>query len=140
MEQAGTTGKVPLSFWIVAALGVLWNGFGVMAYWLTVTHNPKVMAQTPAEMVEALNRTPMWAMAAWGLAVGAALAGSLLLVLRSRWAVPAFIASLAGLLVLTIYQVASSMPMSIVQVVIIWLIALFLLRFSSSEAGKGRLR
>ena len=98
------------------------------------------MAQTSAEMVDALNHTPSWAMAAWGLAVGAALAGSLLLILRRRWAVPAFIVSLGGLLVLTLYQVASNMPMSLFQVVMIWLVALFLLRFSSSEAGKGLLR
>lgn len=140
MNELEESGKVPLSFWIVAGLGVLWNGFAFIGYWLTATHNPKAMAQTPAAMIEALNHTPDWAMAAWGLAVGAALAGSLLLVLRRRWAVPAFVASLAGLLVLTIYQVASNMPMSIFQVVTIWLVALFLLRFSNSEAGKGVLR
>jgi hypothetical protein len=140
MDEAGSTGKVPLSFWIVAGLGVLWNGFACLAYWLSVTHSPAAMAQTPPEMVRALDQTPNWAFAAWGLAVGAALAGSLLLVLRRRWAVPAFIASLCGLLVLTIYQVAANMPMSPFQVVAIWLVALFLLRFSSSEAGKGMLR
>ena len=140
MEEVGGAAKVPLSFWVVAGLGVLWNGFACMAYWLTATHNPAAMAQTSAEMVDALNHTPSWAMAAWGLAVGAALAGSLLLILRRRWAVPAFIVSLGGLLVLTLYQVASNMPMSLFQVVMIWLVALFLLRFSSSEAGKGLLR
>ena len=140
MDELEGTAKVPLSFWVVAGLGVLWNGFAFMAYWLTATHNPKVMAQTPAAMVEALGRTPDWAMAAWGIAVGAALAGSLLLVFRRRWAVPAFVVSLAGLLVLTIYQVASNMPMSMFQVITIWLVALFLLRFSSSERGKGMLR
>ena len=139
-ETGGTAAKVPLSFWVVASLGVLWNGFACLVYWLTATKNPSTMAQTPPAMAEALNHTPLWAMAAWGLAVGAALAGSLLLVLRRRWAVTAFVASLGGLLVLTIYQIAANMPMSLVQVVIIWLVALFLLRFSSSEAGKGLLR
>ena len=140
MDEAGSTAKVPLSFWVVAGLGVLWNGFACLGYWLTATHNPAAMAQASAEMVEALNRTPTWAMAAWGLAVGAALAGSLLLVLRRRWAVPAFIVSVVGLLILTVYQVASNMPMSLFQIVTLWLVALFLLRFSSSEAGKGLLR
>ena len=140
MDEAGNAAKVPLSFWIVAALGVLWNGFAVLAYWLTATRDPSTMAQTPKAMVEALNRTPNWAMGAWGLAVGAALAGSLLLILRRRWAVPAFTASLCGLLVLTIYQVAANMPMNLFQVITIWLVALFLLRFSNSEAGKGLLR
>ena len=140
MDELHGAGKVPLSFWVVAGLGVLWNGFAVIGYWLTATHNAAAMAQSPPEMVEALNHTPMWALGAWGLAVGAALAGSLLLMLRRRWAVPAFVASLGGLLVLTIYQVAVNMPMSILQIITIWLVALFLLRFSSSEAGKGLLR
>lgn len=140
MDSTQSTGKVPLSFWVVAAFGVLWNGFAVLNYWLTATHNPQAMAQTRPEMVQALAQTPTWALVAWGLAVGAALTGSLLLVLRRKWAVPAFVASLAGLLVLTAYQIAANMPMSLVQMVTIWLVALFLLRFSSSEAGKGLLR
>lgn len=140
MDSTQSTGKVPLSFWVVAAFGVLWNGFAVLNYWLTATHNPQAMAQTPPEMVQALAQTPTWALVAWGLAVGAALTGSLLLVLRRKWAVPAFVVSLAGLLVLTAYQIAANMPMSLVQMVTIWLVALFLLRFSSSEAGKGLLR
>ena len=85
MDELEGTGKVPLSFWVVAGLGVLWNGFAFVGYWLTATHNPKAMAQTPAEMVEALNHTPDWAMAAWGLAVALPLVA--LLLVRDR-AVP----------------------------------------------------
>ena len=140
MDQAVSTVRVPISFWVVASLGVIWNGFAVIAYWLTATHDEQTMAQTPPEMAIALSHAPSWAIAAWGLAVVAALAGSVLLVLRRKLAVPAFATSLAGLLVLTIYQIASNMPMSLLQVVMIWLVALFLLRFSSSEAGKGLLR
>ena len=140
MGSAAGTDHVPLSFWVVAVFGLLWNGFACLAYWLTATHNPLVMAQTPPEMVQALAQTPTWAFAAWGLAVGAAFIGSLLLVLRRKLAVPAFVVSLGGLLVLTGYQIASRMPMSVLQVGMIWLVALFLLRFSSSEAGKGLLR
>lgn len=140
MDRTANTRKVPISFWVVAGFGVVWNGFAVLAYWLTATHDQQTMAQTPPEMAIALAHTPSWAIAAWGLATVAALAGSLLLVLRRKLAVPAFVASLAGLLVLTIYQIASNMPMSLLQVVMIWLVALFLLRFSNSEADKGLLR
>ena len=140
MDRAVSIARVPISFWVVASLGVIWNGFAVIAYWLTATHDEQTMAQTPPEMAIALSHAPSWAIAAWGLAVVAALAGSVLLVLRRKLAVPAFATSLAGLLVLTIYQIASNMPMSLLQVVMIWLVALFLLRFSSSEAGKGLLR
>ena len=140
MDEAIGTNQVPLSFWVVAALGLAWNAFACLAYWLAATHDPATFAQTAPEMVRALERTPVWAFGFWGLAVGAALAGSVLMMLRSKWAVRAFVASLAGLLVLTGYQLASDMPMSALQVLSIWLIALFLWRFSSSEAAKGLLR
>ena len=140
MESTTRAVKVPISFWVVAGLGLVWNGFAVLVYWLTATHDAQTMAQTPPDMARALAVTPVWAITAWGLAVVAAFAGSVLLVLRRKLAVPAFVASLAGLLVLTIYQIASDMPMSLMQVVMIWVVALFLLRFSSSEAGKGLLR
>lgn len=140
MNELAGGAKVPLSFWVVAGLGLLWNGFACLAYWLTATRDPGTMAKTPPAMVEAINNTLSWVMAAWGVAVGAAMAGSLLLVLWRRWATSAFAASLGGLLVLTYYQIVADLPMSLFQVVMIWLVALFLLRFSSSEAGKGLLR
>ena len=140
MDGVISAGKAPLSFWVVAGFGVLWNGVACLAYYLSATQDAQIMAQSPPEMARALEQTPTWALAAWGLAAGAAFAGSLLLVLRRKWAVPAFVVSLAGLLVLTAYQIASDMPMSLLQVGMIWLVALFLLRFSSSEAGKGLLR
>ena len=140
MESTTGTGKAPISFWVVAGLGLVWNGFAVIVYWLTATQDAQTIAHTPPDMARALAVTPVWAITAWGLAVIAAFAGSVLLVFRRRLAVPAFVTSLAGLLVLTMYQIASDMPMSLIQVVMIWVVALFLLRFSSSEAGKGLLR
>ena len=140
MESTTGTGKAPISFWVVAGLGLVWNGFAVIVYWLTATQDAQTIAHTPPDMARALAVTPVWAITAWGLAVIAAFAGSVLLVFRRRLAVPAFVTSLAGLLVLTMYQIASDMPMSLMQVVMIWVVALFLLRFSSSEAGKGLLR
>ena len=140
MESTTGTGKAPISFWVVAGLGLVWNGFAVIVYWLTATQDAQTMAHTPPDMAASLAVTSVWAITAWGLAVFAAFAGSVLLVFRRRLAVPAFVTSLAGLLVLTMYQIASDMPMSLMQVVMIWVVALFLLRFSSSEAGKGLLR
>ena len=77
---------------------------------------------------------------AWGLAVTAALAGSVLLLARRKWAAVAFAASLAGLLVLTAYQLATDMPMNAVQVVAIWIIALFLWRYAVKASAAGLLR
>jgi hypothetical protein len=52
-----------------------------------------------------INNFPIWASIGWGLGVWGALAGSVLLLMRHRWAVPAFIISLIGAILGMGYQV-----------------------------------
>ena len=137
--QPGMTAAPP-SFWVISLLSTAWNAFGLMVYYLTQIRFPAVMAQTPPAVVKALDNAPPLMTGAWGLAVTAALAGSVLLLARRKWAAVAFAASLAGLLVLTAYQLATDMPMNAVQVVAIWIIALFLWRYAVKASAAGLLR
>lgn len=137
--QAGTN-TAPGIFWVISLVSLVWNAFGLMVYWLTQIRYPAVMAQTPPAMIKALDNAGALMTGAWGLAVTAAVAGSILLVARRRWAVAAFALSLAGLLVLTAYQLASDMPMNVLQVVLIWVIALFLWRYAVKAGAAGLLR
>jgi hypothetical protein len=78
----------------------------------------------------------------WG-----SLAGSLLLLARSRWAVPLYAASLGGLLVTTVYQFALSNPPAslttpgmYVMTVVIWIIGIALFLYARNMAARGVLR
>lgn len=108
MEQ--TVAKRPVHLWAVGVLSLLWNSFGAYDYVMTRTRNMDYLSSMPgltAEQILAyVDDFPLWAEAAWGLGVWGALLGSIMLLLRSRWAVTAFAVSLAGAIVSFAYQYA----------------------------------
>jgi hypothetical protein len=102
--------RTPVHLWIVGVLSLLWNAFGAFDYVMTNIRDPGYLAQFPAEMIQILDEFPVWVTAAWAFGVWGALAGSILLLLRSRFAVHAFALSLAGLAASTAYQATLDMP------------------------------
>ena len=73
-------GGVPLWFRIVAALGLLWNLFGVYAYLETVGAVPRSdAAMSSANM-------PAWVTGAFAISVFSAVLGTVGLLLLRRWA------------------------------------------------------
>lgn len=136
MGEAAT----PWHLWVVGALALMWNAFGCYIYTMTMLRDPALMAQTPPEMVAVLDATPAWANGAWAFGVWGALAGSVLLLLRSRAAVWAFVVSLLGLAGTAIYEVLYSVPMNPAQAVTIWAIALFLVWYALKMRREGVLK
>ena len=142
--------RTPVHLWIVGVLATIWNAFGCYDYFMSETRNEKYLSMYGAaanDMIAYLNSFPAWAIGAWALGVWGGLAGSLLLLARSRHAVLAYALSLLGLLVLTVYQhVLSSAPASLktssmtMMEVVIWVIALFLLWYAWTAEKKGVLR
>ena len=155
--------KPPLHFWLIAVLAFLWTGFGCLDFTMTATRNPYYLAQFPPEMVDFIDALPAGAVAAWALGVWGALAGSVLLLARSRWAVFAFGGALLGLALSTIYQATAGMseatssvggpgrlPMaadrpvptgaSPILMIFIWVVAIALLWFAIRMRSRGVLR
>ena len=132
--------KTPWHLWAVGVLSLLWNAFGCYIYTMTMMRDPAIMANAPPEMVAALDAAPVWADAAWALGVWGALLGSIFLLLRRSWAVPAFVVSLIGLLGTTIWQANAGVPMNVPQAVTIWAIALFLLWYAWTMGKRWVLR
>lgn len=92
------TNKAPIWFWAVAVLALAWNAVGVAAYIGQTTMTPEALAAlTPAERA-LMAATPAWATAAFAIAVFGGAAGSLLLLLRSRVALPVLVLSLIGVI------------------------------------------
>lgn len=86
-------------FWIVALLGLLWNGFGAYLYTRTSLGDAAMLADAPPAMRDYVATMPIWAHAGWALGIWSSLAGSVLMLARSRRAVGAFWISLVGALV-----------------------------------------
>jgi hypothetical protein len=137
----------PAHLWIVGILALLWNGFGCYDYLMSVTANAAYLAKLPADAVAYQQALPAFVTAFWALGVWGGLAGALLLLMRSRYAVWAFALSLIGAVCGLGYQMfMTTRPASMTAgagAIIPWVIiaiAAFQLWYSRSLERKGALR
>jgi hypothetical protein len=109
--------RAPWHLWAVGLLSLLWNAFGGYDYTMTQLRDPAYFASmqsqtgmSAAEMTAFFDAFPVWASALWAIGVWGSIAGSILLLIRSRHAVTAFIVSLAGAVLSFIYQATLDLP------------------------------
>lgn len=100
--------KTPIHLWIVGVLSLLWNAGGAIDYVMTRTNAPEYLAAQPPERIAMLQDAPLWFGGTWALGVWFSVIGSLLLLLRSRFASTAFALSLLGLIGSSIYTYGMS--------------------------------
>lgn len=91
--------KPPVWFYVVAVLALLWNAAGLMAVAADLRLSAADIAALPADQQALYAARPAWSVVGSAVAVVAGTLGCLLLLLRRRWAVPVFAASLAGVVV-----------------------------------------
>ena len=139
--------------WIVGALALLWNGFGAYDYLMTRMRNTDYLASMmptvdPEAMLAWVDAFPVWAQFGWGLGVWGGLLGAVLLLMRNRWAVPVFAASLVGAILGLGYQIARrrrrcpapKAPMVTIMPLVIIVVALALFLYARAMKAKGVLR
>ncbi|MCF2515845.1 hypothetical protein LVY65_12340 [Sphingomonas sp. G124] len=107
--------KAPIHLWIVGLLALLWNGFGCYDYLMTRFRNLdyfRSMAPDvdPNAMLAWVDGFPLYAQFGWGLGVWMGLVGSILLLMRHRWAVPALGLSFLGAVIGLGYQIFVAVP------------------------------
>ena len=138
-----TTGKAPWHLWVIGVLTLLWNSVGVMSYLATRMDKLESLGMTP-DQIAYFASYPLWANAFWALGVWGAFAGSILLLLRSRWAVASLIVAVAGLVGTSLYQhVLTQTPESLqnpVLAISIWVITALMLWYAVKMRSAGVLR
>lgn len=139
MNDATASAKAPASFWVVAGLGFLWNSFGAYLYTLARLDPASMMAAAPQAMQDYVAHMPLWANIGYGLGVWASFLGSVLMLLRSRHAVTAFLVSLLGALVSFAGQAMAGVLTPAEPTVILVVIG-FLWWWSKREVANGTLR
>ncbi len=135
--------RTPVHLWIVAVLALLWNLVGAYDYLATQLKLEFYMSQFSEEQLAYFYGYPTWAVAGWAFGVWGAVAGSIALLMRRRWAVWAFAVSLAGMLVSFGYAFGLSDGAAMmgtggmVFTAMIWAVAIFLLVYSWAQARRG---
>lgn len=89
--------KPPRWFTAVAVAALLWNLAGLLAIFGDLSLSSAQLASLPPEQQALHAARPLWSVAGSVLAVAAGTLGCILLLLRKRWAVWAFVASLVGI-------------------------------------------
>jgi len=94
----------PLWFWLASGLGLAWNAYGLKQFVssVTATRDRLVAEGMTGPQADLYASLPLWMNVAFAVGVIGGLVGCVLLLLRSRWALPVFGASLVGYVVLYI--------------------------------------
>lgn len=133
----------PRHLWVVGGLTLLWNAVGILSYLMTELGQLAALGMTP-EQIAYFDTFPAWATAFWALGVWGAFFGSVLLLLRSRWAVPSIAISVVGLIGTTVFQrVVTDVPADMSNPVLdafIWATTLFMLWYALRMRREGVLR
>jgi hypothetical protein len=145
--QEAVSARTPAHIWIVGIVSLLWNAFGCYDYLMTNLKNQAYLSQFTPDQLAYYDSLPSWLTAFWAIGVWGGLAGSILLLMRSRYAVWAFALSFVGAVVGLGYQMfLTEMPasmksgaMALMPWVII-IIAAVLLWYSWNAEKKGLLR
>ncbi len=141
-----TQPRTPAHLWIVGVLALLWNAIGVSDYAMMRTRNegyfralmPDLNITAALAYVDAM---PLLQSIGWALGVWGALAGTILLLMRSRHAVTAYLVSLVGAVVAFAHQFLGAAPPAgmddPVVPAMVTLIAIALLFYARWMRGKG---
>jgi hypothetical protein len=143
------TVRTPWHLWVVGVISLLWSGYGGYDFIMTTTQGEPYLRASGFDqpMVDYFLNMPTWMYGPWFLGVWGAVAGSILLLLRSRWAVWAFGLSLIGAVVSLVHGMMNPMPplpeaMAFLKYMPwgIVLIAIFLVWYAWTQQKRGVLR
>ncbi|MFZ9395625.1 MAG: hypothetical protein ACO25F_06120 [Erythrobacter sp.] len=132
--------KAPWHLWAIGLVTLLWNAIGIMSYMMTRLDMLDQLGMTP-DQIAYFDTFPALANALWALGVWGAFLGSVLLLARSRWAVPSLMVSVVGLVGTTVFQrfvteVPEGMSNPAIDIAI-WVITLFMLWYAHRMRGQG---
>ncbi|MEQ5787232.1 hypothetical protein J3454_04935 [Erythrobacter sp. NFXS35] len=145
--------KAPWHLWVLGVVSLLWFAGGANDYVMTKTANEAYLGMAADNMgvsvtaiLDYFNDYPLWATVFWALGVWGAVAGSILLLFRSRFAFHAFVVSLIGLAGSTAYTFTSDIPPEfattgqLVFTVVIWASVFGMAFFARAMTKAGVLR
>lgn len=143
---APATARTPWHLWLVGGLSLLWNAFGCYDYVMTHVGGAEYLKGfgfTDAQ-IDAFTAMPWWATAIWALGVWPSLLGSVLLLLRSRYAFPAFVISTVFFGLSLVYQFFLSNTLEVMgfqpMVLVIAAALIFFVWYARAMTKKGVLR
>lgn len=91
--------KIPITYWIVGVLGILWNLAGIANFAFQVFFTDSMIELMSAEQKELILSNPLWMKIVFGVATVFGLIGSIGLIIRKKWAVTALLVSMIAVVI-----------------------------------------
>ena len=91
--------NVPVTYWIVGGIALLWNLAGVANFVFQVFFTDAMVALMSPEQKELIMSNPMWMKLVFGIATILGLVGSIGLLMRKKWAIPSLLVSLIAVVI-----------------------------------------
>ena len=135
--------KLPVWFWVLAIVALLWNLMGVWAFFMQISPSPEDLAKTTEAQRLARDANPTWFNIAFGTSVIAGALGCILMLMRKSLAILLFIISFAAILVQMLYSFILSEHMTdygpgeTIMPLMIIAVGAFLIWFARSSRDKG---
>lgn len=131
--------NVHWSFWLISTFMLIWNVMGCINFFVQM--NPDMVASYRETEQAIIQGRPIWATAAFALAVFGGAFGCLLLMLKKPVAFYLFIASLLGVVVTMIHTLGAAIDFGVGELIgIIFMpiaVAAFLIWYSKYTQRKG---
>lgn len=131
-----STTKPSTSFWVISAIGLIWNLMGANQYVQQAYKTEAFKSMYTPEQLTTITNMPVWATTAFAIAVFAGVLGCVLLLLRKKQAKLLFQISLLGIIVQMIYNFFIVKitevygPGAVIMPIMILVIGFFLLSYS----------
>ena len=145
MENTKT--KIPVWFWVVSIIFLLWNIMGVFTFFEYVLISEEAIAKLPEKERELYSQYPLWTTIVFAIAVLLGFIGSLGLVLKKKWSKMAFIISLLAIIPQMIHNVFCTksvevygMMQALTMPILVTIIGVFLIWFSNFSINKNWLK
>ena len=147
-EPTPVAARTPWHLWVVGALSLLWNAVGAMDFTMTQMKSEAYLKALTPEQQAYLAGFPLWAVLAWGVGTWGSLLGSLVLLLRRKFATVLFVASALGVVVTHLHTFVLSDGMKVMKGgagaiifgAVIFVIVILLILYSRAMSRRGVLR
>lgn len=134
-----STSNIHWSFWLISALMLIWNVMGCVNYFVQM--NPEMLATYRESERMIIEGRPVWATAAFAVAVFGGAVGCVLLLIRRSAAIFLFIASLLGVVATMIHTLTIGIAFGISEIAGIILmplvVAIFLVWYANFTKQKA---
>lgn len=100
----------PWHLWAIGFISLLWNAMGAFDYVMTQTQNEAYLSVFTPEQLSYFTSFPAWVVTAWATAIWTAVLGSILILMRNRFAVLALSVSFVAMVVTCVHNFALSSP------------------------------